>query len=177
MYAAIRDATIRAAAVQKIRIVHMSIQRTHLHLVVETGSRGDLAKGMQSFLISAARLVNAALSRRAGEKRRGGVFGDRYHATVLKTPRQVRNCVAYVLNNWRHHDEDRDRAWKLDPFSSAVSFHGWRELEDATVGYRVRPTYRALVVWFPRTWLLAEGWRRHGRIGAFRRTWRRRIAT
>lgn len=27
------------------------------------------------------------------------------------------------------------------------------------------PGYRGLVTWFPKTWLLSEGWRRHGLIG------------
>jgi hypothetical protein len=33
------------------------------------------------------------------------VFSDRYFPRALKTPMQVRNCLAYVLNNWKHHDE------------------------------------------------------------------------
>ena len=102
--------------------MHLSIQRTHLHLVVEARSRVALAKGMQSVLISAAKQLNRAL------RGRGTVFGDRYRATILRTPRQVRSCVAYVLNNWRRHGEDRGRTWLVDPFSSAISFGGWKEL-------------------------------------------------
>jgi REP element-mobilizing transposase RayT len=157
-YAAIRDATITVAKHDDVRIVHLSIQRTHLHLIVEARSRVALAKGMQSFLISAAKLLNRTLGGR------GTVFGDRYHATILRTPRQVRSCVAYVLNNWRRHGEDRGRAWLVDPFSSAISFGGWKELDG--LGFRPPPTYASLVVWFPKTWLLSTGWKRHGRIGA-----------
>ncbi|HEY3806578.1 MAG TPA: transposase [Kofleriaceae bacterium] len=163
LYAAIRDATITVAKHESARIVHLSIQRTHLHLVVEATHKTALARAMQSFLISAARMINRAL----GE--RGNVFADRYHATVLTTPRQVRNCVAYVLNNWRRHGEDRERGWMVDPFSSAVSFGGWKELEDRRTALRPPPTYASLIVWFPKTWLLATGWRKHGRIGAFER--------
>jgi hypothetical protein len=128
-------------------------------LIVEAKHKTALAKGMQSFLISAARMINRAVGKR------GTVFGDRYHATILRTPRQVRACVAYVLNNWRRHGEDRDRTWKIDPFSSAISFGGWTELDG--LGFRPPPTYASLIVWFPKTWLLATGWRKHGRIGAF----------
>jgi putative transposase len=161
LYAAIRDATITVAKHESARIVHLSIQRTHLHLIVEAKHKTALGKTMQSFLISAARMINRALGQR------GTVFGDRYHATVLRTPRQVRNCVAYVLNNWRHHGDDRDRAWKLDPFASGVCFGGWEELDGSPVGFRPPPTYASLIVWFPKTWLLSKGWRKHGRIGAF----------
>jgi hypothetical protein len=46
------------------------------------------------------------------------VFPDRYHERVLASPRQCRNAICYVLNNFRRHGEDRvgpARQWKLDP--------------------------------------------------------------
>ncbi|HEY6037334.1 MAG TPA: transposase, partial [Kofleriaceae bacterium] len=114
------------------RVVQFSVQRTHIHLLVEANDRLALAKGMQAFGISAAKHINALIRDEAGKRRRGSVFPDRYHVKILKTPRQVRNCLTYVLNNWRHHGEDqgeRCRAWHLDPFSSAVTFEGWKERE------------------------------------------------
>ena len=162
VHAAIRDASFIAAAhAPDFRIVHLSIQRTHLHLIVEATHRTALSKGMQGFLISAARGINRAL------EKRGTVFADRYHTRALRTPREVRNCIAYVLNNWRRHGEDRERRWKLDPFASGISFDGWKELEDRVFGFRPPPTYASLIVWLPKTWLPATGWRKHGRIGAF----------
>src|SRR5580698_7781912 len=65
MYAAVREASIVVTTHDDFRIVHLSIQRTHLHLIVEARTRTALAKGMQGFLLSAARGINAALSRRA----------------------------------------------------------------------------------------------------------------
>jgi REP element-mobilizing transposase RayT len=159
LYAAVREATIAIAKHDHTRIVHLSIQRTHLHLIVEAKHKTALARGMQSFLISAARQINRAIGGR------GGVFRDRYHTTELTTPRQVRACVAYVLNNWRRHREDRTRVGELDPFSSGLLFGGWRELEGQL--FRPRAGYSPLIVWLPKTWLLSTGWRRHGLIGAF----------
>ena len=170
MYVAVREATITAAKRDDFRIVHLSIQRTHLHLIVEAQNRTALAKGMQGFLIAAARYVNRAVLERTGVRRRGSVFGDRYHARTLATPRQVRNCIAYVLNNWRHHDEHRTgpaRTWKLDPFSSAILFGGWKGLVDSPTMYRRRSTYDPLVVWLPKTWLLRVSWQRHGAIDEY----------
>jgi putative transposase len=152
LYTAIREATIAIAKHEDARIVHLSIQRTHVHLIVEAKHKAALATGMQSFLISAARHINRAVGGR------GCVFRDRYHTTVLASPRQVRACIAYVLNNWRRHLEDRGRSWKLDPFSSGVLFGGWKER------YRPPRGYRPLVVWQPKTWLLSAGWRKHGLI-------------
>src|SRR5688572_11750248 len=107
-YRAIRKALVTTFKRDNFRIVHLSIQGTHVHLLVEADHRLALARGMQSFQISAAKHVNAAISNRRKLRRRGGVFVDRYHAVILRSPRQTRNALAYVLNNWRKHREDRD---------------------------------------------------------------------
>jgi REP element-mobilizing transposase RayT len=170
MYRAIREATITALKREDFRIVHASIQGNHVHLLVEAESRTALAKGMQGFEISAARHINRAAGVRRREKRRGRVFSDRYHARILNSPRSVRNALAYVLNNWRHHLEDREgvaQHWKVDPFSTGLQFTGWKENEDSLGGFRIPPAYDGLLVWRPKTWLLREGWRRHGPISVY----------
>jgi REP element-mobilizing transposase RayT len=169
MYHAIRYATYAAALRygKGFRIVHLTIQRDHLHLVVEAKDRMTLARGMQSFEISAAKHINRSASKRRAQRRRGTVFPDRYHARILNSPKSVRNTLNYVLNNWRHHHQDRTgipRTWLIDPFSSAISFHGWRELAHRDVMWKPPRTYEPLWVWFPKTWLLSRGWRRAGTI-------------
>ncbi len=173
IFAAIRAATLAVAKHHEdsFRVVHLSIQRSHLHLMIEASDREALWRGMQAFGISAAKHINAAVSQRAGTRRRGSVFTDRYHATTLSTPRQVRNCLTYVLNNWRHHGDDattqaRARAWNIDPFSSAVRFDGWKE-PDALASFRVPERHEGVVVWEARSWLLRVGWRRHGLLSVF----------
>jgi len=168
---AIHEATIIVTRHEaRFRIIHLSLQRTHIHLIVEADNRVALATGMQAFGISAARHINRAISERTGKKRRGHVFADRYHARILKTPRQVRNTIAYVLNNWRHHGEDtheRAKDWVIDPFASGVWFTGWKERDDKGYTYRAPPGYVGFVVWQPTLWLLREGWRRWGLISAY----------
>ncbi len=161
IYLALRETTIVTARREDFRIVHMSIQRDHVHLVVEADGKGSLSRGMRGFSISAARQINRAITARGGDRRTGKVIGDRYHARALTTPRAVRNTVAYVLNNHRHHGEDRApfaRTWKVDPFSSGAVFTGWKELEGSPVLWPLPPTYWPLIVFRPRTWLLAKGW-------------------
>ena len=163
-YHAIRWATHVAARREDFRIVQLSIQRTHLHLLVEAKDRHALAKGMQSFQVSAAKLLNGAI-RKDGRRRRGSVFQDRYHATMITSPRQARHVLLYVLANWRKHGEDRAEAvrdWKLDWFSSAPMFPDWTEYGDETFLWSFPPTYEPLLVFRPRTWLLREGWKKHG---------------
>src|SRR5664279_158460 len=81
---------------------------------------------------------------------RGSVFSDRYFPRVLKTPTQVRNCLAYVLNNWKHHGETADalrRPWPIDPYSTASMFDGWKELDGRRI---VTPSgYDGPMVWWP----------------------------
>jgi putative transposase len=180
MYRALREATI-AVALRELayddvkgafRIVHLSIQRTHVHLIVEADNKLALSRGMQSFQISAAKHINREYSVKAKltERRRGNVFVDRFHQEVIKTPRQARRSLAYVLNNWRKHREDRNelaKTWPIDPFSSAISFDGWKEREDAVVRWKRRETYDPLVVYLPKTWLLQQGWLKHGLISFY----------
>ena len=116
MFHAIREALITVWKLEdRFHIVHFSVQRTHIHLLVEANDRLALAKGMQAFGISAAKHINALILDEDGKRRRGSVFPDRYHVKILKTPRQVRNCLAYVLNNWRHHGEDKGQEPQVAP--------------------------------------------------------------
>jgi REP element-mobilizing transposase RayT len=168
MYKALRDASIIAALRERFRIVHISIQRTHIHMLVEAKDKLALARGMQGFQISAARNINTALGGKY-RRRRGPVFADRYHVEVITSPKRARHALSYVLNNWRKHREDQQglaSTWLIDPFSSGITFPDWKELEDKDVMWPIRETYDPLVVYRPRTWLLREGWKLHGSISA-----------
>jgi REP element-mobilizing transposase RayT len=168
MYKAMRDATITAALRERFRIVHVSLQRTHVHMLVEAKDKKALARGMQGFEISAARNINTMLGP-GKQRRRGQVFADRYHVKVIKSPRQAHHALRYILCNWRHHDEDKQglaSTWLVDPFSSGILFPDWKELADKDVMWPIRETYDPLVVFRPTTWLLRDGWKRHGSISA-----------
>ena len=99
--------------------------------------------------------------------RKGRVFAYRYNAKPITNPRHMRNALAYVLNNWRRHHEDlRSPAAgqaRIDPYSTAIHFDGWREASRFAVpdGYEPLPSADA------QTWLLRVGWRRHGRISVY----------
>jgi REP element-mobilizing transposase RayT len=169
VYHAIREATITTAQREGFRIVHLSIQRTHVHLLVEAKDKVALARGMQGFQISAAKQLNRAISKgRPGPRRRGSVFPDRYHATIITSPTQARHTLAYLLGNWRKHGEDRAapmNEWKIDWFSSAAMFPDWAEYgDDEWALWRGPSSYDPLLVFKPQTWLLLEGWKKAGSI-------------
>jgi len=165
-YRAIREATLTTARREDFRIVQLSIQRTHLHLIVEADDKEALAAGMQGFQISAAKHLNAEISKaKTGQRRRGTVFPDRYHAESITSPRQARHVLRYVMNNFRKHGEDRVapmNTWTVDWFSSAATFPDWTEYGDDGFLWRGPETYEPLQVYRPQTWLLREGWKKHG---------------
>ncbi|MBI4878639.1 MAG: transposase [Planctomycetes bacterium] len=153
----LRDAFAAGCDRFGFRLAHYSVQSNHLHLICESKDRAALAKGMQGLLIRVAKALNRLW------QRHGRVFADRYHSRILRTPREVRSALCYVLNNARRHAA-RLRQALLDPFASGFWFGGWKE----TAGRRPRgldggdaerPLARA------RTWLLELGWRRRGLIG------------
>jgi REP element-mobilizing transposase RayT len=163
IYQAVRKAMQASLHRDNARIVHLSIQGTHIHMLVEAHDRMALARGMQGFQISAAKRINAAMSKRLGHRRKGTVFPDRYHARIITNPHQARNCLAYVLNNWKKHREHASawtRGWKIDAFSSASTFPGWSDVDVTALGWP--STYEPLPVWEPKTWLLREGWKKYG---------------
>ena len=166
MYQAIRGASVCAAVRERMKIVHISIQRTHVHMIVEAENKKALARGMQGFEISAARRINTALGD-GTRRRRGSVFIDRYHLVVLESPTQARHALSYVLNNWRKHAEDRHAAkgTLIDRFSSGCSFADWKELEHRRM-WEIPADHDPLVVSPPRSWLLTKGWKLVGTISA-----------
>jgi REP element-mobilizing transposase RayT len=162
LYKAMRDATITAALRERFRIVHISLQRTHVHMLVEAENKLALARGMQGFQISAARNINTVLGADKYRRRRGPVFADRYHLEVITSPTRARRALSYVLSNWRRHKEDQHglaRTWLVDPFSSGIAFPDWKELEGKHFMWPVRATYDPLMVRRPQSWLLREGWK------------------
>ncbi len=153
MYEAVLGALQAASEGPVLRVVHHTVQINHLHLIVEVRGRDALMRGMQGLVVRLARAINRAAGRR------GTVFADRYHAEVLRTPRQTRNALAYVLLNTRHHQEQACRPQyprnQVDERSSAAWFDGWkRPIHHRCIG---PPPHRP-----PRTWLLRRGWRTHG---------------
>lgn len=165
-YHAIRRAMYTVVGWSDFRIIHISIEREHLHLIVEANNHEALWKGMRTFQSSAAQRLNRAISLATGRKHRGKVFDDRYHAQFITSPTQARNTISYTLNNWRRHEHDQGMEsmfWDVDYYSSGPSFDGWAELDDSPVLIPA-PDYPRLSVCRPKTWLLKTGWRKAGPI-------------
>jgi REP element-mobilizing transposase RayT len=146
IFSATRSA-LAAASTADFRVLQFSVQRDHVHLLVEADAPLRFERGVRGLAIRVAKAVNRVLARR------GRVWADRYHARMLRTPREVRNALVYVLANVKKHVRG---ARGIDPCSSARWFDGWRR----TAATTEEPPPVAP----PRTWLAGVGWRRRGLI-------------
>ena len=118
-------------------LVQFSVQRNHVHLIVEAPEKRALMRAVKGLSVRIAR----ALNRVRGQ--RGQVIGDRYHARLLRTPTEVRRAIHYIADNGRKHlaAEGRTVDWGwVDPCSSLSP--------------------RAPKLPAPQTWLVRVGWRR-----------------
>ena len=160
----------------EFQVVHFSIQRDHLHLIVEArrptqaddGARAAgalserakqerpneereaLRRGISGLAISFARKLNRRLGRR------GKVWADRHHRRDLESPTAVRNTILYVLQNWLRHGMKTFGVGVVDPYSTALRFRGWADAHATIIETEPWPDPA------PRTWLLRDGWTRAG---------------
>lgn len=158
LYRVVRGAFAAGCKRDGFRVTQFTVQKNHIHLIAEAHNETALSRGMQGLTIRIARTVNRKMNRR------GKVFADRYHARILETPREVRNAVAYVANNIRHHTARVGLPLDyIDSFSSWAYFDGWRERAVRRQA-RTHACAEDAPVAQPRTWLLRVGWRRHGLV-------------
>jgi hypothetical protein len=164
------EKSLQAASTQRYRVVHYSLQADHVHLVVEAVDRVALSRGTQGLAIRLARAFNRAL------KRHGKVWGDRFFARDLSSPREVRAGIVYVLMNHRKHAPPGRQPAALDAYSSAAWFDGWSSRASPyVVRLRAHLPSRAIPVVRPRTWLGRRGWRRQGLVDPSEKPARQRV--
>ena len=152
-YAVVREALRRGKQYGEFRLHQFSVQSNHLHMIVEASDRVTLSRGMQALAIRIAKNLNRAW------ERRGQVFAERYHALALRSARQIRNALRYVLTNVDKHT--RRLTSSFDPCSSALWFDGWLNVRGkAWPGLSLEGADVPVVA--ARGFLLRVGWRRWG---------------
>ncbi len=147
-----------------LRVVHFSILSNHLHLIVESSSTKAFYGAMKSFCsrmgIHVRRLGSANLIKKLDEQGLG-IFRGRYYIEEIKTPRQMKHALKYVLLNPAKHFK---KAPYLDMFSSSSLFENWQKL----IGYELKPTIQNKILREklkhflapPKFWLTNVGWMR-----------------
>jgi putative transposase len=153
VFAALRRG-FTAASRRWFRVVHFGVQDDHVHLLVEADDNTSLSRGMIGLTVRLARAFNRAFARQ------GSIWSERYHARALRTPREVRHCLVYVLMNRKKHALSTALRAELDACSSARWFTGWKHppASGPPRSHDVPPVVP------PQSWLLCTGWKRHGLI-------------
>jgi REP element-mobilizing transposase RayT len=134
-----------------MRLVHHSVQRDHLHLLIEADDKRALSRGMQGLKVRMARALNRVL------QRKGKVFRERYHQRILRSPLETKRALGYVLlNTYKHMSRFGAAPWShIDRCSSGPWFDGWTRPP-------TRPPPGPPCTVAARSWMLREGWKRHG---------------
>lgn len=91
-----------------LRVIHFSMQSNHLHFILEADNNKILTKGMRSLTITFAKGLN-----------KGRIQIERYHLHVLKSVKETKNSIQYVLFNQQKHEKGTYS--KIDRYSSLLN--------------------------------------------------------
>jgi REP element-mobilizing transposase RayT len=90
-----------------LRVLHYSLESNHVHLILEAASNALLTQGMRSLTITMAKGLGL-----------GRVQIERYHLHVLKSIREVKHAIHYVLFTRQRHEK---RTYStIDQYSSVL---------------------------------------------------------
>ncbi len=124
-------------------------------MIIEANDNRSLEKGMKSLAGRFAKIVSL---------KSGPIFQGRYHIHILKTPREMKRALLYVLLN---HSQHAGLIEYLDPFSSAKFFKEWKILLGPKYNHLIREQLEDLGVVeiddhlsLPKSWLCQKGWMR-----------------
>lgn len=116
---------IHNARLQGLKIIHFSLQSNHVHLIIEADTNSTLSRGMRSLTITMAKGL-----------RLGSIQIARYHLHVLRTLKETRNAVHYVLFNQQRHDKKKNS--EVNDYSSLLSLsHALRLCQEYAQKHRI----------------------------------------
>ena len=85
--------SIQNARRHGLNVLQYSFQGNHIHLIIEADTNDILTRGMRSLTITFAKGID-----------RGRIQVERYHLHVLRTAREVKHALHYVLFNQQKHE-------------------------------------------------------------------------
>jgi len=100
-YREIRKSMQRLRA-KSVRLIEFSVQKDHIHLLLESGNKVILGKAMRALSISLSKRFSLLL------KRNIKALKHRYHLHILNTLKELKNARQYILNNSNKHNSATD---------------------------------------------------------------------
>ncbi len=113
-----------------LKILHFSVQSNHIHLIIEVESSEILTSAMKSFCRTLSGKIRANSKHKVSK-----IFKHRHHTHTLKTPREVKLALKYVLMNGAKHLE---KLPFIDLFSSSSLFQQWAQLFDQKIADKLQ---------------------------------------
>ncbi len=135
---------IKNSRLHGLAIVHFSLQSNHVHLVIEADNNEILTKGMRSITITFAKGIN-----------KGRIQIERYHLHVLKSLRETKNALHYVLFNQQKHSGLK-KAY-VDGFSSLGAIKDLKHLaKDARMTVILSKIEEINFLTAPQGWMIRQ---------------------
>ena len=98
-----------------LKIIHFSLQSNHVHLITEAENNQVLTQGMRALTITFSKGL-----------KKGRVQLERYHLHVLKTLKEAKHAIHYVLFNEQKHSKHQ---WTcINGYSSVVYLRDGKKL-------------------------------------------------
>ena len=104
---------------QGLKILHYSVQTNHVHFIIEASDNKILECGMRSLTVTLTKGIN-----------QGRIQLQRYHLHILKTLKETKNAIHYVIFNEQKHKKAKFA--RLDDYSSLFRFKDLAKLAKAT---------------------------------------------
>ena len=127
-----------------LRVIHFSLQSNHIHLILEAQDNAILTRGMRSLTVTIAKGLG-----------KGRVQLERYHLHILRSIRETRNAVHYVLFNEQIHSGLK-KAY-VDGYSSLGLVRDLKKLaKEKRVTVILRRISEVSFLDSPRGWILSR---------------------
>jgi REP element-mobilizing transposase RayT len=115
LYKEIRE-SFKRARLLGIRIIHFTVQRDHIHFLIESQNIKQLGQSMRALSISLTKRFSRVLNRKIK------ALKTRYHLHILESLKEIKNVANYIKNNGKKHRVTQN----VDFFSSHVSAQDFR---------------------------------------------------
>ena len=80
-----------------VRLIEFSVQKDHIHFLLESANKIVLGKAMRALSISLSKRFSLLLNRKIK------ALKSRYHLHILNTLKELKNARQYILNNSAKH--------------------------------------------------------------------------
>lgn len=123
-----------------LRVLHYALESNHVHLILEAQSNQTLTRGMRSLTITFAKGI-----------KRGRIQLERYHLHVLRSLRETKNAIHYVLFNHQKHRKLK-RA-EVNEYTSLGPVHNLRQLaQEAKFTIVLKKLQEVMTLDNPKSW-------------------------